>query len=78
MTSRERILTALRGDQPDRVPMPLRMWKFLRKHCADEPDVLKRHLAAQEEFGIDIPDEDAEKMVSVTDAIKYLESNAKA
>ncbi len=54
MTSKERIMTALRGGQPDRVPMPLRMWKFLRKHCADEPDVLKRHLRAQEEFGIDI------------------------
>jgi hypothetical protein len=54
MTSRERILTALRRGQPDRVPMPLRMWKFLRKHCADEPDMLERHLKAQEEFGIDI------------------------
>ena len=34
--------------------------------------------AFEEEFGIDIPDEDAEKMVSVSDAIKYLEENSKA
>ena len=31
-----------------------------------------------EEFGIDIPDEDAEKMSSVGDAIKYLEENSKS
>ena len=35
-------------------------------------------MAFEEEFGIDIPDEDAEKMVSVSDAIKYLEENSKA
>ena len=32
----------------------------------------------QEEFGIDIPDEDAEKMTNVTDAVKYLEEHSKA
>lgn len=32
MTSRERLLIALHGGQPDRVPMPLRMQKFMRKH----------------------------------------------
>ena len=35
MTSRERLLAALRKQQPDRVPMTLRMWKFLRKHYPD-------------------------------------------
>ena len=54
MTPRQRLLTALRRGQPDRVPMPLRMWKFLRKHYAHIPDELERHLLAQDEFGIDI------------------------
>jgi hypothetical protein len=54
MTSRERLLIALRGGTPDRVPMPLRMWKFLRKHDADTADPVERQLRAQEEFGIDI------------------------
>jgi acyl carrier protein len=30
-------------------------------------------MAFEEEFGIEIPDEDAEKMETVGDAIKYLE-----
>lgn len=47
-------MTAMRGGTPDRVPMPLRMWKFLRKHHADVPDPLARALAAQQEFGIDV------------------------
>ena len=54
MTSRERLLTALRKQQPDRVPMSLRMWKFLRKHYPDTTDLIAKSLRAQEEFGIDI------------------------
>ncbi len=54
MTPRERFLTALRGGQPDRVPMPLRMWKFLRKHYPDTPDSLEQGLKAQDEFGTDV------------------------
>ncbi len=52
MTSRERLLTAMRKGMPDRVPMPLRMWKFLRKHYG--LDALENNLKAHEEFGIDI------------------------
>ena len=54
MTSRERLLAALRKQQPDRVPMTLRMWKFLRKHYPDFQDPLDKHFRAQEEFGIDL------------------------
>ena len=31
-------------------------------------------MALEEEFGIEIPDEDAEKIITVGDAIKYIES----
>ena len=31
----------------------------------------------EKEFGIEIPEEDAEKLVTVADAIKYLESHVK-
>jgi uroporphyrinogen-III decarboxylase len=54
MTSRERLLTALRGGVPDRVPMPLRMWKFLRKYYPDTNDPLEKALRAHDEFGIDL------------------------
>jgi len=55
MTSRERLLTAFRGRQPDRVPVVARMWKFLRKHYAHMP-VPQRILKAAEEFDLDIVD----------------------
>jgi len=31
----------------------------------------------EEEFGIEIPDEDAEKMTTVGDSVKYIEDKAK-
>jgi acyl carrier protein len=34
-------------------------------------------MAFEEEFGLDIPDEDAEQMRTVGDAIEYLKENAK-
>ncbi len=54
MTPRERLLTALRRQIPDRVPMPLRMPKFMRKHRPEIMNGLEMNLAAREEFGIDI------------------------
>ena len=33
-------------------------------------------MALEEEFGVEIPDEDAEKMTNVGDAIKYIDSKA--
>ena len=45
---------------------------------ADSLDTVELVMAFEEEFGLDIPDEDAEKMASVNDAIKYLEENSKA
>lgn len=44
---------------------------------ADSLDTVELVMAFEEEFSLDIPDEDAEKMISVTDAIKYLEEHAK-
>ena len=54
MTSRERILTAIGGGTPDRVPVVARMWKFLRKYYGDIPGELNRLLRMREEFGNDI------------------------
>jgi acyl carrier protein len=45
---------------------------------ADSLDTVELVMAFEEEFGIDIPDEDAEKMASVSDAIAYLEEHSKA
>ena len=39
---------------------------------ADSLDTVELVMALEEEFGIDIPDEDAEKMRTVGDAVSYL------
>ena len=42
---------------------------------ADSLDTVELVMALEEEFGIEIPDEDAEKMTTVGEAIKYIEDN---
>jgi len=46
---------------------------FIEDLGADSLDTVELVMALEEEFGIEIPDEDAEKMASVGDAIKYIE-----
>ena len=41
---------------------------------ADSLDQVELIMAMEEEFGISIPDEDAEKIVTVQDAIDYIEN----
>ena len=47
---------------------------FIEDLGADSLDTVELVMALEEEFGIEIPDEDAEKMSSVGDAIKYISS----
>jgi acyl carrier protein len=44
---------------------------------ADSLDTVELVMALEEKFGIEIPDEDAEKMTTVGEAIKYLEGKTK-
>lgn len=44
---------------------------------ADSLDTVELVMALEEEFGIEIPDEDAEKIITVKDAIQYIESKLK-
>lgn len=46
---------------------------FIEDLGADSLDTVELVMALEEEFGIEIPDEDAEKMASVGDAAKYIE-----
>jgi len=43
---------------------------------ADSLDVVELVMALEEEFGVEIPDEDAEKIVTVGEAVKYIEQHA--
>jgi len=43
---------------------------------ADSLDLVELIMALEEEFDMEIPDEDAEKISTVGDAIKYIKENA--
>lgn len=45
---------------------------FIDDLGADSLDIVELIMAFEEEFDIEIPDEDAEKMKTVGDAVKYL------
>ncbi len=50
--------------------------KFIDDLGADSLDTVELVMALEEEFGAEIPDEDAEKLTTVGEAIKYIESKA--
>jgi len=43
---------------------------------ADSLDIVELVMAFEEEFGIEIPDEDAEKISTVRDAVSYIDEHA--
>jgi acyl carrier protein len=49
--------------------------RFIEDLGADSLDVVELVMALEEEFDIEIPDEDAEGILTVSDAIKYIEDN---
>ena len=46
---------------------------FIDDLGADSLDTVELVMALEEEFGIEIPDEDAEKITTVGDAVKYID-----
>ena len=49
--------------------------KFIEDLGADSLDTVELVMAFEEEFDLEIPDEDAEKIVTVGDAIQYIKDN---
>lgn len=68
---REIIVNEL-GVEPEKVTDEA---SFVEDLGADSLDTVELVMAFEEEFGIDIPDEDAEQMRTVGDAIKYIKEN---
>lgn len=58
------------GVSPDQVTSDA---SFIDDLGADSLDTVELVMAFEEEFDVEIPDEDAEKMTTVGDAIAYLE-----
>ncbi len=59
---------------PEQVTMEA---KFQEDLGADSLDVVELVMKLEEEFNIQIPDEDAEKITTVADAVKYIEEKLK-
>jgi acyl carrier protein len=49
---------------------------FIEDLGADSLDTVELVMAFEEEFEVEVPDEDAEKLQSVGDVIKYIEENS--
>lgn len=50
---------------------------FLEDLGADSLDTVELVMAFEEEFGIEIPDDEAEKITRVRDAVSYIEAHSK-
>ena len=48
---------------------------FIEDLGADSLDIVELVMAFEEEFGVEIPDDAAEKITTVKDAINYIDSN---
>lgn len=49
---------------------------FVNDLGADSLDTVELIMAFEEEFGVEIPDEEAEKIKTVKDVLDYIEANA--
>jgi acyl carrier protein len=61
------------GVEPEKVTPEA---SFVEDLGADSLDTVELVMAFEEEFGMEIPDEEAEKLRSVGDAINYIKANA--
>ena len=60
------------GVKPDQVTLEA---KFIEDLGADSLDTVELIMALEEEFGIEVPDEQAEKLTTVGDVVKYIEEH---
>jgi acyl carrier protein len=51
--------------------------EFVQDLNADSLDLVELIMSLEEEFGIEISDEDAERIVKVSDALEFIEDHAK-
>ena len=49
--------------------------KIMEDLGADSLDIVEILLAMEDSFGITIPDEDIEELITVSDVVEYVESN---
>ncbi len=77
MTTKERIIEVVveqLGVKKEEVKLEAR---FIEDLGADSLDTVELVMALEDEFGIEIPDDDAEKAKTVGDVINYLDEKLK-
>jgi acyl carrier protein len=67
----KRIIEEKLSVNPDQITVSA---KFAEDLKADSLDTVELVMALEDEFGLDIPDEEADKIKTVGDAIKYIET----
>ncbi len=67
----KKIIVDQLGVAPDQVTMEA---KFRDDLKADSLDLVELIMAIEEEFGGEVSDEDAQKIVTVGDAVRYIEA----
>jgi acyl carrier protein len=68
----KKIIVEQLGVEPDQVTMEA---KFRDNLKADSLDLVELIMAIEEEFGGEVSDEDAQKIVTVGDAVRYIEAH---
>ncbi len=61
------------GVEEDQVTMEA---SFIEDLGADSLDIVELIMALEEEFGLEIPDDEAEKISTVSDAVDYIRENS--
>ena len=70
---KEMIIKQLDSKESEVVPEA----RFIDDLGADSLDIVELIMALEDEYGLEIPDEDAEKIETVGDAIRYIEEHLK-
>ena len=72
----ERVKKVILGQLPVEEERVVETASFTADLGADSLDTVELVMAFEEEFGIEIPDEEAEKIQTVKDAVDYIESHS--
>ncbi|MBE6419005.1 MAG: acyl carrier protein [Akkermansiaceae bacterium] len=71
-TQVKEIIVEQLGVDPEKVTSTA---KFIDDLGADSLDTVELVMAFEEKFGVEVPDEDAEKLKSVEDVVSYIKAN---
>ena len=78
MTIEERVTKVVEDQLSVNVDQITKDASFIDDLGADSLDTVELVMALEEEFGIEIPDEEAEKITKVGEAIAYIEAHIEA